>query len=202
MIRSLVLSVLVLCLATAASADNKWGISYVIAIPDGDTQDYIGDTSWRGFGLEWRWSTESERPFTLGISLTWQVFHERLTGTQQLENGAVTGIQDRYLNSFPLMFTSHYYLGRDGGVQFFLGGGAGALAAIQRVHLGVNVLEETNWHFAVAPEVGLFIPFNHDVRGMVSVKYNYAFEAGTYIGGDKRDWQYFSVNLGLMWIYW
>ena len=194
--------VLIAGVSANAMAENFWGITYDISIPDQDMQDYISATSYRGFGLEWRWQTESDAPLLFGFSMAWHVFSQRLDGTQMLENGAITGIQDRYLNSFPFLLNAFYYFGSPRGTQLYFGAGAGAQYVIQRMHIGVNVLEETNWHFAVQPQVGLLLPFGGDVKGLFAFKYDYAFEAGEYIGGEKRDWQYYVISLGLMYSYW
>ena len=201
MVRIVLAGSLLALLASSALADNKFGLTYNISIPDGDTADFISETSWRGMGLEWRWDREGDLPVTFGFSMAWHVFSQRLTGTQQLESGAVSGVQDRYLNSLPFLLTAHYTMGSPRGIQLYFGGGLGAQYVVQRLQLGINVLEESNWHFAIVPEAGLMFPLG-TIHGIFNVKYDYAVEAGSYIGGDSRDWQYFGVNVGVVYTYW
>ena len=113
--------------------------------------------------------------------------------------GAVTGVQKRYLNAFPMLITGYYYFStawRD--PKIYLGGGIGAYYMLQNFDLGVNRLEASNWHFGAAPEVGLQFPAGNS-QGIVNVKYNWVNESGEGIAGQERGYAYWGLNAGFAW---
>jgi len=174
----------------ATAQDLFIGFSYGMALPTGDTKDYIGKTSFRGMAFDWR-KAVAERA-TAGFHIGWLVFNENTFRTASLENIDVTGKQFRYINSFPILANMHYYFGRRGGIQPYVGGHIGAYIIEQRLEVGLYALEEHNWHFGLGPGGGVALPFNDDVFGFLDVKYNYAFKSG-----DTIDHSWWSFNLGV-----
>jgi hypothetical protein len=195
-------AILVLLAATNAFGQTKiTAIHYNVSIPDGDLQNYISDTSWIGFGFDGRWFVSPDVPATLGISLGWQVFDEETNETLDFNNGSLTGFQHRYINSFPLMVTGHYYFGDKNRMWIFAGVGVGTYAVIQRFEVGVFALEETTWHFGMYPELGVQIPLQ-EADLFLSGRYNYAFASGESIDGRSRDWSYWGIHVGLAYHGW
>jgi len=193
---------LLLMIATSAFGQSKiTALTYNVSIPDGDMKNYIDETSWRGFGFDGKWFVDGDRPLTLGIALAWHVFNETTDGTIVLDQGALTGHQNRYVNSFPMMLTAHYYFGNRNQLWAYLGVGAGAYYMIQRFEIGVWAFEETHWHFGVVPEFGIQIPLS-EADFLINVKYNYAFASGEPIAGDPIDWTYWGINVGLAYSDW
>ena len=132
-----------LLLVVAGNAHGEEGIlafHYNISIPTQDFTDYIDETSWIGGGFDGRWFVSPDRPFTLGLAASWHVFDQELDGTTELPNGAVTGHQHRYVNSFPIVATAHYYFGDRSRVWAFIGGGVGTYYVLQRFEIGVTGL--------------------------------------------------------------
>lgn len=187
--------------AAAYSQDYLSAISYNISFPSGDTQEYINKTSWRGVSLEGR---RFIRPnVTIGLFFGWHVFDEQVSNLISFDrenlSGNITGKQFRYLNSFPIQLNSHYYFGREGYSRLYIGGGAGATHTIQRFELGLLALEERNWHFSVAPEVGFIQPLGtvSDLNLLVNAKYHYALESGESITGEKFPHSYWGLSIGI-----
>ena len=153
-------SILILFTAQAVRAQtNVFTLQYNVSVPVSEMTDYIDDASFRGLSADWRWFNIRKTHLAAGFSLGWQVFDQGATGTFQLDNGAVTGVQKRYLNTFPMLITGYYYFStawRD--PKIYVGGGVGAYYVIQNFDLGVNRLEASNWHFGAAPEVGFQFP--------------------------------------------
>lgn len=196
--------VLIIALSTGALAQSKiTALTYNISIPEEDMTGYISDTSWRGIGFDGRWFMGGgDRPLAFGISLAWHVFNRGESGTLVFPNGALTGKQNRYLNSFPIMATAHYYFGSKDRFWLYVGGGLGTYYIIQRFEIGVIALEETNWHFGAYPEVGVHIPLE-DMDIIINGRYNIAFEAGESITGDGgKEWIYWGINVGLAYRGW
>jgi hypothetical protein len=200
--KHMIVIILVLLAAVNALGQSKiTAFHYDISLPDQGTKDFIDETSWLGFGFDGRWFVNADVPVTLGIALGWHVFDKETSETIVFDNGALSGHQHRYLNSFPIMLTGHYYFGDKERLWAFVGAGVGTYCIIQRFEVGVFAFEETNWHFGVYPEVGLQIPLQ-EVDLFVSARYNYAFEAGESLSGQAKDYNYWGINLGFAYNGW
>ena len=81
----------------AFAQDNITAVTYQVSIPQGDFSDYVDETSWIGWGIEGRRFRDPSSPFTVGFAFAWHVFDQRATGTTEIESGAVTGTQRRYV---------------------------------------------------------------------------------------------------------
>ena len=155
----------------------------------GDSKDYIGKTSFRGIGIEWRKQVADQ--FSAGLSFDWNVFNEVRTEVAEIDRGHVSGTQNRTINAFPMLVTGHYGLVSKGDFRPFVGLGAGAFFIEKKLGLGIYSLTESNWHFGLAPEVGFLYTIGFNTNLFVSVRYNYALEAG-----DTGSQSYVGINLG------
>ncbi|HKW14822.1 MAG TPA: hypothetical protein VJS69_10090, partial [Candidatus Krumholzibacteria bacterium] len=144
-IRTIVLAALVVaCTHTAVRAQDWFGMAtWNVSIPDGDTKKFVNETSFAGFGLEFR--KEFKPRTTVGILGSWEVFHERRDGTIDLGQGAITGTQDHYINSFPIMLGLHKYFGATGATQPYIGVNAGGFVLIQTLRVGLSEVEDDTW---------------------------------------------------------
>jgi outer membrane protein W len=170
------------------SAQGLVNFNYQVTYPSGETNDYIDKISFRGVGMEWRKYIQDD--ISAGISLNWNVFHKVETKIEQLEDGAVTGTQNRTINSFPFMVTAHYYLGGRRDIRPYGGLGLGAFLIEKKLDIGIYSLSESNWHFGVSPELGVQFPVGYDTTIMVALKYNYAFET------KEEQNSYFGLSVG------
>ena len=173
-----------------------WALNWNIIIPEGDTAEFIKDTSYRGISLEGRkWQGDN---LTVGFMFGWNVMNQKLNTTQSLTgpNSAadVTGTQYRYINTFPVMAGMHMYLGSWGTTRIFAGAMGGGYVVERRTELGLYAIESQKWQWGVAPEIGILLPFESSV-GFVSARYNYAFENGD----DHPEHTYWSAQIGLGW---
>jgi len=139
-----IVTILILLVAVNAFGQKITAIHYNISLPDQDMSNFIDETSWRGIGFDGRWFVNPDLPVTLGISLGWQVFDMEQSGTIVFESGALTGNQNRYVNSFPMMVTGHYYFGDKDRLWAFAGLGVGTYYIMQRFEVGVFAFEATN----------------------------------------------------------
>ncbi len=170
-------------------------ISYSTALPLGNTSDFINSFSWRGFTVEGRTFTQDNLSF--GILFGWNFLDEKTDETIQIENGAVSGIQIRYMDAIPIMATAHYYFGkrRKKSLRPFMGINAGAFVINQRMDIGIWSLRSNNWHFGFAPEVGVLVPLGTSSIAF-SVKYNYAFASGNSFYSDDNSQSFINFNIG------
>jgi hypothetical protein len=201
-ISKLVLATLALCvtLATARPAaayeEWLWALNWNVMIPEGKTADFVKDTSYRGLSIEGRkWQGDN---LTVGFMFGWNVINQKLFATQSItgDNSAVdlTGTQNRYINTYPVLAGTHIYLGSYGLTRIFAGAMGGGYVVERRVEVGLFAQESQKWQWGVAPEVGILLPFGNSV-GFVSARYNYAFENGK----DHPEHTYWSAQIGLGW---
>jgi hypothetical protein len=169
---------------------------YEVAAPLGDTRRFLSGPSWLGLSWEGRWSVS--RRAAAGVSVGFNDFSERFSGTTNFPSGAATGPQFRYLLSLPLLATGYAYPLGGERVRWFAGGGAGVAHIDQVFQLGTRQVGRRGWHLAVAPEVGAeMYDFNGDLVGVVSLRFNAPFATGDYVGGGARSFQYLTLRVGM-----
>ena len=175
-----------------AQGDWWWGAEYTVSVPLGHTKEFAGNTSWRGATLEARHILSEN--LTVGLLFGWYVFDEARVQTVSNPGIDITGLPYNYLNSFPIQATAHYYLGKRRGTRLHLGGGAGFTINETRTDVGLYRIQETKAQFSVFPEIGVSIPLNWSLRGVLAVRYNYSLKSG-----DTPAQEYVGISLGLAW---
>jgi hypothetical protein len=172
------------------------GIHYSTGFTIGKTQDFITDYSWRGFGIEYK--KFLSRNLTGGFVTGWNIYDQLLyDATLDLEGSTISGTQIRYFNTFPVMALFDYYMGnKRSSVRPYFGVAIGTYYIIQRLQIGIYQVEKDNWHFGLAPEVGILVPTDY-IYLQFSVKYNYAFAVDNSIPKEPIDISYVSINLGI-----
>jgi hypothetical protein len=162
--------------------------------------EYIPNNSYKGFGIEGR--RFFQKNISGGLSLGWNIFDQRIAEPITIDEegfgGTVSGTQIRYVNAFPILANAHYYIGKRNDFRVFLGSGVGVYYILQRLDLGVWMLESNNWHFGLAPEAGILVPLGDgQTHIIVTGRYNYAFSSGKSIGGNEdNSYSYWSINFG------
>jgi hypothetical protein len=204
----LIMGLVLVATASGAHAyrDKLSAVHYDVGFGLGKTGDYIDDTSWRGWGLDFRQYADRSKPFMWGFTFAWQVMSKRTSDTYDFEKqgvtGAITGVQRRYINTLPFLLTGHWVAGDPKKLRVSVGGGAGVYYIIERLEIGVYDFEASNWHFGLMPEADLQIPFGQDMDIFLAGRYHYAFGAGTSLNGEGVTHQYFTVSAGLAWMRW
>jgi hypothetical protein len=194
-------AVLALVLLTPANAQEGLSIlSWSISLPSGNTKDFSQDNeSFRGITFTYRYFPQPSLSF--GVYGGWHVFNGETVDTIEVDQeefkGAVTGKQWRYINSFPIMANVHFYSGRPGRTQLFLGMNAGGMIIEERLDINIWAIKSNKWHWAVAPEVGVNLPLGYNTGLAISAIYHYAFSAGEKLVGESSKHQYLSINIGV-----
>ncbi len=175
----------------ARAQDWFWGGAYSMSLPLGDTKDFNEGYSFRGVTIEGRKLMSDNASF--GLSFGWQVMNDVKTNeTVELSSGALTGTFYTYTNSFPIFVNAHYYLGQPASVRPFIGLNAGGMIVERRAEVGTVAFQESNWHFAAAPEVGVVFPLGWYVRGLISARYHYGLKSG---GAPAQSYMTFNVGV-------
>ena len=187
---------LVLLSATGARAQippTLVGLSYQFSIPIGETYNYTPPVSWRGIGLD---VASFVRPdLAVGLAFGWNVFHENVTGTINLKGTDIYGNQYRTLNVWPTLANARWFpkLSSNRDIQPYIGANIGGYIIEQYFAVGQTASQTTNFHFGLAPEIGVF--FQNPVGAVfLNARYNMAFAAG---GVPFQ--QFLSISLGYAW---
>ena len=174
-IRSFAVAIILLAIGFTSQAQGGgiWNFQWAIGFPVGETNDFISQTSFRGFGLEGRGYVTDK--LTVGGRGAWHTFYKDYGFvTNDMGNSTISGYQRKYINAIPLTVNTHYYFGY-GAVLPYIGVGIGAYFIETRNYMGVYYVQEKAWHFGVAPEVGVVIPFGNSNTGLnFGLKYQYA----------------------------
>ena len=196
-----ILWLIVMLVLTAGNVfAQKWYgiVNYQMATPLGDTKEYTNEFSFRGWGLEFRKTVSPG--VTAGIAFGWNVFYERTNELIRLggdTDGAIYGLQDRYINALSFMLNSHKYFGnRDGG--FFAGINAGGAYMLQRLAIGIYEFDNNQWQWGAAPEVGFRFLLKGNSVLILNAKYYYYFN-GELANGLDVNHQFISFGIGFAW---
>ena len=189
------LIVLLIALSTVFGQESYGIINYGISFPTGNTKDYINNTSFRGFGFEFgKYVTPN---LALGLSFNWHVFYERNSERISLENADISGVQDRYINNFPLMVSARYIFAHNAPIHPYIGLNVGIYRFLQTMNIGIYTFEAGTWQFGLAPKIGIFVPIGHDTMFMLSGTYQWVQGVKT-IGGGKDDFPYITLKMGFV----
>ena len=112
--------ILIFVVSATGFSQGLVNFNYQITYPSGETSDYIDQVSFRGAGLEWRKYLNDN--ISAGISLNWNVFNQVATELSEIEEGHVSGTQNRTINSFPrieLLFCKRNNHNQDRLLEFF-----------------------------------------------------------------------------------
>ncbi|MCD6544487.1 MAG: hypothetical protein J7K34_08255 [Flavobacteriaceae bacterium] len=176
-----------------------WSLNWDITKGMGDTGDYIGDTNFRGISFDGRYFVNDN--LTIGGFASWYALTDKVSNkTLDFDNGdgtagSITGTQVRYLNVFPVLINTHYYIDT-GGVTPYFGIGLGTVYSEQRTDFGLSSFYADSWAFGAQPEVGVFVPFGYSGTGLnLALRYLYGSSAGDL---DSLSMFSFAIGLGFM----
>lgn len=170
---------------------------YNTAMPAGDAKSFADNFSWLGFTIEGDWFNKPN--ISTGFIAGWQEIYKNQGGDSfTFDNGTVTGSTYRHISSIPLLLRARYWRGHPG-EQFhpFAGLGIGTYWMKQTLDLGLYTAEETNWHFGLAPEIGVLMATKGGVGVTLNARYNYPFAAGDYLGGGSASFAYWGIGIGI-----
>ncbi len=186
---------LLLCLPIYAQPGGIGGISYSTAQTMWETRDFIQDYSWRGLAVEYKHMTSEV--FSYGFQFGWNNFGQRVDDVIELDNGAISGTQIRKLGVIPILVSLNYHAGSlYSEASPYLTLNVGAFYMREQYQFGVFVSDRSAWHFALAPEIGVYIPVS-DAYLQLALKLNHAFAAGDYFGGGSKEFSYLTLNIGV-----
>ncbi|PWJ34190.1 outer membrane beta-barrel protein [Sediminitomix flava] len=188
------------CLAFSiqnSSAQMYSSLTYDVSFPlSHEVIDFIDDTSWRGFTF--KVGGEITENIGAGIYSGWYVFNEKVRGEQiTTDISTLSGVQFRYINIVPIMADVHYRMANSGDWTPYGSLGIGTYFFKHTTDVGILRISDDEWHFGLAPEVGVAYHLRENSHLLLSIRYNHAF--------PTKDWNtqsFFQINVGLMWSEW
>jgi hypothetical protein len=154
------------------------GLSYNISLPQGDTREFIDNTSYAGFGIEGRQFINEQ--ISIGLSFSWSKFRQEL---KQISGNTVI-LEENLLDSFPLIFNASYYMfDEPAGFRPYAGFNAGVYFINARRISTQRSFQDKSLYFGVAPEIGFFAEMFYDINMLIFMRYNYTIKfsgAGNY----------------------
>ncbi|KXX67978.1 hypothetical protein AVL50_24275 [Flammeovirga sp. SJP92] len=178
----------------ASAQESDFILSYQMSLPLGNTSDYIGAFSGRGVGLEWKRHLLTT-PVSYGFSVNWNILYEKVDERYHNPSEGIVadGRQYRYMNIVPILLHANYYFNKDGIINPYVGVGVGTYFINQRTSFGQWAFIDKNWHFGVAPEVGVVADVSSSFNMLFTIRYNQAFKAG-----NASDHSYLGFNVGFV----
>ncbi len=177
--------------------DLLTGLTYSVSVPTGETSDFISKTSFKGLRIDLRKFISHE--VSIGFLAGWSAFEEETNRLISTSIGVVYGEQNRLINVFPVMITTHYYFGEGTEFRPFIGIGVGTYYFYHQLEhtleLADSDLESFKWQFGVAPEAG-FVYLVESFYYIVNVRYNYAFSAQNDITNKSTSQSFLTFNIG------
>ncbi len=154
--------------------DGYFNINYGMGLGLGSLKNFTSYPSYRGFSIDGRKFISPN--FTVGGYLGWIGFYDkRARKTYAIENGTITGVAATTYYNFTFGVNAHYYPLPSAKIRPYVGLNVGPAYQSLQVQLGLYVLEDKNWQFMAAPELGVFIPFGSqsNVGLNTGVRYNW-----------------------------
>lgn len=196
-----IIALLVFISFTSFAQELLTNVTWNIGIPVSKMNQFTTEVTYRGFTISGRRFLDKYN--SVGFMTGWNIFDEKsyepidLAGGEN-GSGTISGTQVRSINSFPLLVGVHHHYGKKEDMRVFVGLNAGMYYILQRLDMGVYRLDNDNWHFGMAPEAGIIIPFDGENTGFyLGARYNYAFDSGTALGGSENNfYSFYELNIG------
>jgi hypothetical protein len=173
-------------------AQEYISIQYTAAIPLNGLRDHIEEVSFRGVTMEY--FSKISPDIAAGVSIGWNGFYEKMPfATYQDGTSSISGIQFRYGTSVPIHINGFYFLGKEAGLNPFIGLGVGTIYTDFDTDIGLYNMGKNSWNFSVRPEIGFLYTFFDTLRSKFALRYNKAFDTSAI-----KDPTSFSLSLGVV----
>ena len=193
----IILAFLVFSPAKSQAQETEIFLGYNFGIPLPDSKDWVSNVSY--YGLELNFKKFLKPEVSVSLSLAWNVFYQETSDVISLKNSDVSGLQNRYINTFPMLAGVQYYFGNKNSIRPYIGGNLGALYSTRRMQIGIYDATDYKWRFMVQPEAGVLFPIDRMSDIAFGVTYNYGFPAASEITGKDITESWIGIKLSYGW---
>ena len=178
----------------AAAQEGLWTFNYSMGLPVGEAQDFVENTSFRGFTVDGRKFIPG-KSLSVGGQMGWQTFYEKREDQLESRPGAdAFGTQYRYVNNFGISFDTRYHLKPERELVPYVGVGIGTTYIRRRLDFGLWSFDEDSWRFTIRPDVGILYNFPGTNMGAhLSGSYYMNFKTK-----DNPEFNYVGIQVGLV----
>jgi hypothetical protein len=193
------ITILVLCLALLAvsglRAQNTFRVSYQIAVPSGETQDFIEMTAFRGIAFEYY--NQVSPGIHMGLEAGWNFFHKEYERqTYQTDFGAVNMKQWRYKHVVPVTFNTLIEAYRADRITFYWKYGLGAYWVNDEIWAGISTIRDNSVRFGMVPGVGFTIGRGGLAGVNFATEYQFIVQ-GQMVEDGRAHSHYWNFKMGL-----
>jgi opacity protein-like surface antigen len=179
----------------AAPIRSLWSVTYQMGHPTGDVSGFVDATCWAGFRMDARFFPLQR--LSAGLATDWTRYDETFPMlTQSTPDGAVSGPVYRYVDTFSVRATAHWYP-LAGAVRPYLGVGIGGIWTYQYQQSADLARTDTQFGLTVGPDVGVVVAFAQGIA--VDAGAAWAWTPADL--GDTKDAQWLTWRVGLAWFY-
>ncbi len=177
-----------------AQGDGMTSIMYSVALPIGETSDYIDEVSFRGFAVTGDYFLEDE--WSLGFSTGVQTFYQELGQVSyERESLTITGTEFRYVNMIPVILMGKYHVDRYAVFTPHFGLGVGFHWVGQRREFAGFQFNDDSFRFGLQPQAGFGLEVSPSTDLIFVTTYHHSFESK-----DIQTHSYLAFQLGLRFI--
>ncbi len=176
---------------------SYFSLTYNMAIPLGNTRDFIPKASLRGFGVEAGGRILED--YSVGFSFAWNGFYEELDyGLYGPEDGLpeemnIWGKVWKYTTVYPFLGTARYYFYEKSGLEAYAGIGIGTSLISRVTDFGIYSLVDKNYHFTLSPEAGATYWLSRHFGLTFNSRFTWSAKAG-----ETDPQSYLGFNLGFV----
>ena len=151
---------------------TKLGVDYSVALPSGSFKNVVNNSSFRGWSIDVLHGVNNK--LQLGIGVGFQDFYQK-NDRQVYHTGDgqdISAVLTHYIQTVPILAKARYAF-TEGGVQPYIGLGAGGNLVMFREMLGEFGETQSFFKFALRPELGVQIPIARGAGLHLAAAYNY-----------------------------
>lgn len=181
--------------AVSAIAQNTFRLSYQIAVPMGETQDFIDQAAFRGFSFEYYYEVVDK--VHAGMEVSWNFFHKEYPRqTYEFENGAVNIRQWRYKHVIPVLFNVMYDIHETEKFTVYGKYGLGPYWVNDEVWAGLLTIADNSAKFGMAPGIGFTINPTPGLGFNFEADYQFIVNGQYQLDGSAHS-HYWNFKMGL-----
>ena len=176
------------------NGSNLVSLQYSMGFSMGDLNKYIGNASFLGITLDYRFMATDNA--YAGVEIGGNLFYEKKDYDSYTEGTmTLTGTQWRYVSVMPLLLNAGYVFNPASDFSPYAGIGIGTMYHEVELDIGIYELTRNQWQFAIKPEVGVIYKPMPEIGILVGAKSYNGFKTD-----NSSAINFIALNVGIVWI--